>query len=448
MAPLRASLVAVTLLALASLSANAQTARSHTVSRILLDGKDVASATGVTVTPREGNLRTLVQRGDPIGDGTRVDVPAHVVLFIASTDNKSTARLEPGASVTFVSTGKGERIRANAGTVFFDVVHDALDFYRVQYGDQIIAGVSGTAFSIEIAGKTVRFTCTRDAVSLVKSGFLQVGSTRAKVTLVDSISAAHHPRVTYQPTQNWTLGSFTTYAAAEAAYRRDFAAAKAAGDRNGEASALDNIGVVQEVRGSHAAALQSLRQALEMHRALGDRGGEASALNNLGAVQAGQRQYAGALQSFGQALQLESGDREAEAQSTMNVGIVQKNQTHYAAALQSDRQALAFYRVLGDRNGEASATMNIGVVQEHLYQHADALRSYQRALALCRALGNRDGEARTLANIGVMEEDRGLYAAALRSYGQALAIFRDLVAAANVPQMTNSIERVKGLLPK
>ena len=45
---------------------NAQANRTHTVSEILLDGKPVTSASGVTVTPRIGNgrARDPAARGD------------------------------------------------------------------------------------------------------------------------------------------------------------------------------------------------------------------------------------------------------------------------------------------------------------------------------------------------------------------------------------------------
>jgi len=59
---------------------NAQTSRTHTVKRILLDGKDVASADYVIVTPTSANAQTTIHRGETIADGTRIEVPEHVVV--------------------------------------------------------------------------------------------------------------------------------------------------------------------------------------------------------------------------------------------------------------------------------------------------------------------------------------------------------------------------------
>jgi tetratricopeptide (TPR) repeat protein len=420
-------LAAVVVLVLAApLAANAQTSRTHTVKQILLDGKDATSA-GATVTPRTGSPQPTIHRGETIADGTRVDVPAHVVVVIVSTGGASTARLEPGSSITFVSTDKGELLRSNRGKTFFDVVHKTLDFFRVQYGDKIVAGVNGTAFSIDATNTTVTFTCTSDEVSITKTGYLVIGAERKKVSLVDTISAGQPP-VTYQPTQTWTLGTFATYAKAEEFYRAQLAAAQKSGDRGAEDAALTNIGNVQENQGQYAAALQSYRQAVALFRELGDRDGEARTLTNIGNVQENQGQYAAAVQSYRQAVALfrELGDRDGEASTLNNIGIVQWAQGQYAAALQSYQQALALKRKLGDRDGEARTLTDIGIVEESQGQYAAALQSHQQALALFRQLGDRDGEARALNNIGIVQRAQGQYAAALQSYQQALALFREL----------------------
>ena len=444
----RLAMLAVLVLG-APLAANAQTPRTHTVKQILLDGKDAPSAGG-TVTPRTGSPQPTIHRGETIADGTRVDVPAHVVVVIVSTGGASTARLEPGASITFLSTGKGELLRSNGGKTFFDVVHNTLDFFRVQYGDgdKIVAGVNGTAFSIDATNTTVTFTCTSDEVSITKTGYLVIGAERKKVSLVDTISAGQPP-VTYQPTQTWTLGTFATYAKAEESYRAQLAAAQKRGDRGAEDAALTNIGNVEESQGQYAAALQSYQQALALLRELGDRDGEASALTNIGVVQEAQGQYPAALQSHQQALALfrELGDRDGEASTLNNIGIVQRAQGQYAAALQSHQQALTLFRKLGDRDGEASALGNIGNVQWAQGQYAAALQSHQQALALFRELGDRDGEALALNNIGVMQENQGQYAAALQSYQQALSIYQQLGEhGTNVDHTTTSIARVKARL--
>ena len=134
------------------------------------------------------------------------------------------------------------------------VVHGKLDFFRVQYGTRITAGVSGTAFSVDATRNAVTIVCTRDEVSVAKTGDLLIGTKRKRVTLFDTIGAGNRS-VTYHPSSTWTLGAFATYAAAQTVYSDRLAASKKSGDRTGWANALKNIGNVTESQGQYAAAL-------------------------------------------------------------------------------------------------------------------------------------------------------------------------------------------------
>ena len=70
-----------------------------------------------------------------------------------------------------------------------------------------------------------------------------------------------------------------------ALHRAALAAAGRAGDRAGQADALNELGILHRATGDFPAAAASHRQALELYRGLGDRLGQASALNNLGRVE-------------------------------------------------------------------------------------------------------------------------------------------------------------------
>ncbi|MBW4497169.1 MAG: CHAT domain-containing protein [Oscillatoria princeps RMCB-10] len=63
---------------------------------------------------------------------------------------------------------------------------------------------------------------------------------------------------------------------------------RAVGDREGEATTLNNIGGVYNSLGEKQQALEFLNQALPLLRAVGDRGGEATTLNNIAYLQRNQ----------------------------------------------------------------------------------------------------------------------------------------------------------------
>lgn len=217
-------------------NANDQGVRIHTVKQLLIDGKDVASATGVTIALKTGVVEHMIRRGEAIADGTKVDVPQHLVVVIVSSGAKSTATLEPGSSLTFVLTGKGELVRINAGKVYFDVVDYALDFFRVQYASQLAA--DALASQPRAAAANPQFN-ERDAqgFAIMNLGNAQAGQGQ--------------------------------YAAALTSHERALALFRELGDREGEAHALSNIAGVQEHQGQYALALEAYQRALAIFQQLG-----------------------------------------------------------------------------------------------------------------------------------------------------------------------------------
>ena len=194
----------------------ARTARTHVVHEITDNGRAVGAAAGVTVT-RRGTVEHGIRRGETILDGSRIDVPAGVVVVIESSGAKSRVTLEPGASVTLISTGGGELLEASAGQSLFTVVPNSLDFFRVQSGEALTASVHGTEFSAEVTGGNVSYTCTRGEVNITKNGYLVIGEKRLPAWLLDVISAATRSRVTYHASPSWTLARFANFAEAESA---------------------------------------------------------------------------------------------------------------------------------------------------------------------------------------------------------------------------------------
>ena len=201
-----------------------------------------------------------------------------------------------------------------------------------------------------------------------------------------------------------------------------------AGDRAGQAGALNELGILQRATGDHPAAAASRPQALELYRGLGDRLGQASALDNLGRVQYETGDYPAAAASHQQALALyrDLGHRVGQALAINNLGIVQSLTADYPAAAASHQQALGMFRDLGHRLGQALATGNLGTVQSRTGDYPAAAASYQQALGMFRDLGDRLGQAMALHNLGEVQLRTGDYPAAAATQQQALGMFRDL----------------------
>ena len=206
------------------------------------------------------------------------------------------------------------------------------------------------------------------------------------------------------------------------------AAARQAGDRAGQAGALNELGLLQRVTGDYPAAAASHRQALELYRGLGYRLGQASALDNLGRVQLATGDYPAAATSHQHALALyrDLGHRVGQALALTNLGNVQARTGNYPAAAASHQQALGIFRDLGHRLGQALATGNLGTVQLRTGDFPAATASLTQALRMYRDLGDRLGQASALCNLGEVQLRTGDYPAAAASHQEALGMFRDL----------------------
>jgi tetratricopeptide (TPR) repeat protein/transcriptional regulator with XRE-family HTH domain len=205
-------------------------------------------------------------------------------------------------------------------------------------------------------------------------------------------------------------------------------AARRAGDRAGQADALNELGSLQLATGGHTAAAASHQQALELYLGLDDRLGQASTLDRLGRLQRETGGYTAAITSHQQALALyhDLDHQTGQACAFTGLGNAQARIGDYRAAATSHQQALRIFLDIGHRLGQATATGNLGNVQARTGDYPAGDASLTQALGIYRALGDRLGQAQALTNLGAVRSRAGDYAAAAVSHQQALDIFCEL----------------------
>ncbi len=202
---------------------------------------------------------------------------------------------------------------------------------------------------------------------------------------------------------------------------------------------LDNLlrqGATQFRRGQMTTALTTFQQALALARQTKDRRGEATILNNLGLIYNSVGQPQRALEFYQQALLIirEVNDsleerlrqRTGEAVTLNNIGLVYYNIGQPQRALEFFQQALPIRREIGDRAGEATTLNNLGGVYDSIGQPQRALEFYQQALPIKREVGDRSGEATTLGNIASLQRTLNDRPAALQNIQAAIAIVEDI----------------------
>jgi tetratricopeptide (TPR) repeat protein/transcriptional regulator with XRE-family HTH domain len=214
---------------------------------------------------------------------------------------------------------------------------------------------------------------------------------------------------------------------AAALYQTALTVARRADDRQGQATALIQLGILHSLRVDSAAATATLTQARALCEDLGDRPRQAEALSELGFVRTLTGDYPAAAASLQEALALARGlgDRIGQADILNHLGITQKLAGDYPAAAASQHEALTFYRGAGDRLGQAWALTQLGDVQQLTGDYAGAAARQHEALALFGEFGNRLGQANALNHLGLVQQLTGDPRSAAASCQQALALFRE-----------------------
>jgi DNA-binding SARP family transcriptional activator/tetratricopeptide (TPR) repeat protein len=214
---------------------------------------------------------------------------------------------------------------------------------------------------------------------------------------------------------------------AAALHRTALTAAKQAGDRPGQAGALNHLGILHQLTGDFGAAAASFAQAAELYGDAGDQPGQVRVLTWLAFLRslAGDYPAATAISRRALALAQDSRDPLSQADALNTLGLVQRLTGDCAAAAVNQQQALEAYSSIGYRLGQVEALYDLGVVQRDTGDYPAAAASHQQALKLFRHLGYRLGEARALNGLGVVQQETGDYVAAAASHQQALSLFRD-----------------------
>jgi tetratricopeptide (TPR) repeat protein len=167
------------------------------------------------------------------------------------------------------------------------------------------------------------------------------------------------------------------------------AAARRAGDRRNEATALADVGVVLLSEGDARGAIGALGSALAIARELRDGARESDIVGNLGMATLAAGQPADARNLFEQELAhaRATSDRFSEKVALERLGLAAASLRDFPGALSRFEQALALARQLGDRQQQANLLWYQGIQYAELGQRELAIAKAEESVALQKALG-------------------------------------------------------------
>jgi DNA-binding SARP family transcriptional activator len=203
--------------------------------------------------------------------------------------------------------------------------------------------------------------------------------------------------------------------------------ARKAGNRQGEAWVLNNLGYALGLTGD-ADGIVYLEQALAIRREIGDRPGEAQTANNLADLYAMVGRHEEGLEMLHRALDLnrEIGRHHGEGVALTNIGDALLGMGRAEEAIDWLQQAHAKFTDLEDADGLGYSLFNLGRCHFSLGHDKEALVSFQRALASYLVTGHLHQQALTLTFLGRAQARLGDIAEARESWAQSAMIYDEL----------------------
>jgi tetratricopeptide (TPR) repeat protein len=150
---------------------------------------------------------------------------------------------------------------------------------------------------------------------------------------------------------------------------------------------------LHDVLRAYAAGLAAAgdhRRALKVSQQIGDRSGEVTALNNLGIIYERQGRHQPAADHYRQTaiLSAELDDQSGEGRAPAILGGIDCLQSRYEQAARHPHRALVLFRKIGDRQGEAAALAGLGLVDGLQGRYERAAENYRQVIWLAVQIGD------------------------------------------------------------
>ncbi|WP_267643141.1 tetratricopeptide repeat protein [Haloarchaeobius amylolyticus] len=203
---------------------------------------------------------------------------------------------------------------------------------------------------------------------------------------------------------------------------------RAAGDRQGEARALNGVGVVAWLRGDVDEAKARFEAALDIYDEITDLRGEADVLNNLGMIQRERGDLDGAVERFEQSHEIRHtiGARVQALDSLINLGVTARDVGDLDAAIARFRQAVQESKTVGAREVEAHARRALGNTYRRAGDLGRSRESLERALEMTSAQENRHSQMLCLRGLAATACDDGRLDEAADHVEACLALVEEL----------------------
>ena len=234
--------------------------------------------------------------------------------------------------------------------------------------------------------------------------------------------------------EGWALDDQSQFDQALQAYSTAHQIYQEAGDLDGTATALNDVGIVLQKQGNLGGAHDKLLRAQEIFRQLGDENGLSAVLTNLGEVHRAQGKLSDAEDFYRSALTIcrNTGRKDREYATMNNLGGVRFQRGDFRGAKKLFQELLQARQQSGDKNGVALAKGNLGDIERIQGDVDQAIGLYNEAINAFRQLGDRATTASVQISLAKAQIAQRDFSGARRTLHEALSTNEQIGAKGDV----------------
>ena len=201
-------------------------------------------------------------------------------------------------------------------------------------------------------------------------------------------------------------------------------------DQDGQALALNALGMVFKEQEKLADALDCFNQSLGIRQKLGDRIGEAKMIANLAGVYFRMRNYRDALTFDLRAYKIldEDGDLHSKALTLNNIADMHWKLGDCTKALTTYLESLKIYEQIENQRNIIRTLLNLARLNAEMEHYSQAQEYSQRAIQVTEEIGDRYNQAVALQTMGEIQKLLGDKVLALDYLNQSLSIIKEIDA--------------------
>ena len=209
---------------------------------------------------------------------------------------------------------------------------------------------------------------------------------------------------------------------------QELSIAKEQGNRAGEGTAYNNLGVAYFHLRDFQQAIECFTQSLNIVKQFGCKEWERGASCNLANAYYLVGDFQKATEYYLQSLSLAKGlgNRNLQGPIYGNLGLAYYSVGDFKQAIECHKKHLCIVEALGSRAEEGIAYGNLGVVHSELGNFKQAVECHKHQLSIAKEVGERVEEGKAYGNLGIAYRGMGNFKQAIEYLEQDLSIAKEV----------------------